>query len=238
MALTTTPRAEGTFALAFSSQTTSTKWAYQAVAVQGGSYYNLSAQALKADPAAASIFLRLSWYSSPDGSGAALDSVDSTHTLDSDEPAFRPLTTGSVQAPAEARSARIRLMLRPASAAATTVYFDAVTFLQTGPPTSPSPTSPPTATAGEASTPRPTPTEGGSSDLLPSPIAPLGDGSTPGTVGLANLRAEALPPALEPTATGVRSYDWAVALAVAVPLATITVAAGYERWQRLAGRDR
>ncbi len=157
MALTTTPRTQGTFALAFASQTSSTKWAYQAVALQGGSYYNLSAQALIADPAAAAVFLRLSWYSSPDGSGAALGSVDSTHTLNSDQPAFRPLTTGSVQAPAEARSARIRLMLRPASAAPTTVYFDAVTFLQTAPPTSSSPMSESTPTATPQPTPAPEP---------------------------------------------------------------------------------
>jgi hypothetical protein len=121
-------RFEGQFAAAFRSETNSTKWAYQTVTVQGGRAYIFSGYALKDDPAVAAAYLRLSWYASPDGSGQAIASADSTERLVDDSPEFRFLTTGAVVAPAEAASAKARLMLDPVGEAAAAVYFDAVTF--------------------------------------------------------------------------------------------------------------
>ena len=139
MARTGEVHGEGAFAAEFTSSTTSTKWMYQTVAVEGGAYYEAVAKALKDDPAAAAVFLRLSWYASEDASGQAIGTVDSTEVLETDWPEFRRLTTGPVGAPQEARSAKVRLMLRPASAAVATVYFDEVTFVPAGPPV-PAPT--------------------------------------------------------------------------------------------------
>jgi hypothetical protein len=139
---TSAARFEGQFAAALRSETSSTKWAYQTVTVQGGKAYILSGYSLKDDPAVAAAYLRLSWYASPDGSGQAIDSADSTEHLTDDSLEFRLLTTGAVVAPAEAASAKARLMLDPVDEAPAAVYFDAVTFEETA---LPEPTLSPTA---------------------------------------------------------------------------------------------
>jgi hypothetical protein len=160
LARTNTIRFEGRFAAAFTSQTGSTKWAYQVVKVQGGKAYALSGYALKDDPAVAAAFFRVSWYASPDGSRRAIDSADSTTYLTDDLPEFRFLTTGAVVAPAEAVSAKVRVMLDPTGDTAGTLYFDSLTFEETVLP-EPEPTPSPSATPrpavdGPASTARPT----------------------------------------------------------------------------------
>jgi hypothetical protein len=123
-----TARRDGQYAAAFTSRTTSTKWAFQTVAVEGGEAYVLSGYALKNDADVGAAYLRLSWYASPDGSGKAIASVDSTMRLTDDSLSFRFLSTGAVVAPAGAASAKVRLMLDPFSEAEGTVYFDDVSF--------------------------------------------------------------------------------------------------------------
>jgi hypothetical protein len=118
----------GQYAAAFTSRTTSTKWAFQTVAVEGGEAYVLSGYALKNDANVNAAYLRLSWYASPDGSGTAIDMVDSTTRLTDDSSDFRFLSTDAVVAPAEAASAKVRLMLDPLSEAEGTVYFDDISF--------------------------------------------------------------------------------------------------------------
>ncbi|MFQ5879649.1 MAG: hypothetical protein ACE5IZ_05710, partial [Dehalococcoidia bacterium] len=142
------PRAHGSFAAALSSNTTATKWIFQPVAVSPGAYYSLSALALKNDTNIQALFLRISWYPTADASGSLIKSDDSP-LLTSDSPSFQPLTTGPVQAPPDARSARVRLMLRPASSAPATAFSDHVQWQETTPPPAtpaPTPTSTPTAT--------------------------------------------------------------------------------------------
>jgi len=219
LARTNTARLEGQFAAALTSQTNSTKWAYQIIAVEGGRAYSLSAHALKADPAVAAAFLRLSWYANPDGSGQAIGSADSTTTLVVDSADFRFLTTEAVVAPDEAGSAKVRLMMDPASEALATVYFDAVTFEETA---LPEPTLSPTATPSDvvdeqtptptpstfvesASTPRterraiPAPT-GSAATPRPSPTSPTGAG-TPTPAVLGAVRAPATTATAAATAT-------------------------------------
>jgi hypothetical protein len=161
---------EGQFAAAFTSRTTSTKWAYQTVAVQGGEAYVLSGYALKNDANVAAAYLRLSWYASPDGSGRLIDNVDSTTRLTDDSPEFRFLTSGPVAAPAEAASAKVRLMLDPLSEMEGTVYFDAISFGETTMPPEPVETPGPSPTlassespAASAVAPAASPAEGGPS---------------------------------------------------------------------------
>jgi len=157
------PVRSGSRALALTSETTATKWAYQTVQVDGGEFYDASAFARYTNANVKAVFIRVSWYASADGGGQALSSVDSETVLNTTSPAFRPLTTGPVAAPASARSARVRLMLRPASGAQASAYFDDVAFAQTTPPpATPAPTAtatlPPGATtAPDTATPTPAP---------------------------------------------------------------------------------
>ncbi len=114
----------GHYSGAFSSDTASTKWAYQTVLLNGGDAYQFSAYLLLDDPGVSEAYLRISWYASADGSGAALASTDSTTHLTDLDPSFRFLTTDAVVAPETARSARLRVMLAPASDAHATIYVD------------------------------------------------------------------------------------------------------------------
>ena len=157
------PVRSGSRALALTSETTATKWAFQTVQVDGGEFYQASAFARYTDADVKAVFIRVSWYASADGGGQALSSVDSETVLNTASPAFRALTTGPVAAPTDARSARVRLMLRPASGAQASAYFDDVAFAETSPPpATPTPTAtdtlPPGATAApDTATPTPTP---------------------------------------------------------------------------------
>jgi len=158
------PVHSGSRALALTSETTATKWAYQTVHVDAGQIYHASAFARYTDADVKAVFVRVSWYASADGSGQALSSVDSETALNTPSLTFRALTTGPTAAPANARSARVRLMLRPASGARASAYFDDVAFAETSPPPAtqvPTATAtlPPGATAApQTATPTPTPT--------------------------------------------------------------------------------
>ncbi len=133
MSASSAVRAEGERSAALVSRTESTKWLYQTVSVKGGAYYRLQAKALKNDPRVRETLLRISWYESADGSGRQMDTADSK-ALAGDAPRFVSLDTGPVQAPPEARSAKIRLLIRPASAARAVVYFDDVRFEEAAAP--------------------------------------------------------------------------------------------------------
>jgi len=168
MAVTSAPRFQGSYALRLTSESNSTKWAFQNVNVQGGAFYRATAMALKSDPGVDAVFLRVSWYDSDDASGESLESADSLTRLESDSKSFRLLDTGPVQAPPEARTARIRLMVRPQSGEHAEAFFDNVTFGQTTVPSAsplPTVTKPATPTATPASSGTPSPT------ITPTPVA-------------------------------------------------------------------
>jgi len=128
-------RRSGSFAGAFSSSTDPTKWVYQPLLVDPGRSYAFHGFVLKNGVSGSTVFLRISWYSSPDASGSSFASVDSPEFLSGSDPSFRYLSTGSVTAPGEARSARARIVLVPAPAAPETIYLDDFTLEETAPPT-------------------------------------------------------------------------------------------------------
>jgi hypothetical protein len=214
-------RTEGERGLVLTSDTTATKWAYQTVSAQPGAYYEASVQAF-AGPGAESAFLRLSWYASADGTGQAIASIDSLDAaVQATAGAFRRLTTGPVQAPADANSVKLRLMLRPASGEPAAAYFDDAQFG----PTEPAPGET-VRVAGRA------PAFGSEDASLAEVAAPDGlapGRETPGT--LANVKP-ARPGAQPPASAREGRDDWAILLAIATVLVAIALTAGHWFWQR------
>ncbi len=126
IAATDTASVAGELAQQFVSRTSSTKWAYQAVTDEAGRVYELAGFAAigDGDPEA---FLRVSWYRSLDATGPAIATEDSPSASPATA-AFQRLTTGPIEAPAGAGSAKLRLMLRPPGATTAIAYFDALSF--------------------------------------------------------------------------------------------------------------
>jgi len=118
---------KGNFSLRLTSDSPSTKWAYQTVTVEGGEVYELAGYALKNDPNVEALWLRISWYATDDGSGQAIAYHDSP-ALSEDGPQFRFLSTGPVTAPQGAKTAKVRLMLRPRSSVFAQAHFDEISF--------------------------------------------------------------------------------------------------------------
>jgi len=214
----TDPRTEGARALAFTSRTGSTKWAYQMVLVDPSVYYQAVAQALVPGGGVKDVFLRVSWYESEDGSGEALGSADSPAAVPSG--GFQTISTGRIRAPSEARSAKVRLMVRPASESEVTVYFDAVEFRAAGVSTGS-----PLVPADGAS-----PSPEGMEHAAPTVLGAL---FTP--VVLSNVQAPDAPPAVGVAAGGGEKGALFIALAVGAPLLAIAVV-GVLRLRRPGGR--
>jgi hypothetical protein len=225
MAATSTLHSGGGRAAALTSRTGSTKWLFQTVSVRGGSHYRLRAMALKDDIAVREALLRVSWYASADGSGGQLSTADSP-PLTADSPRFVALDTGAVQAPAEARSARVRLLLRPLSGAPATVYFDDVSFRETAAPS---------AAAAPAASEGGTGGAGGPDSPGVASARQEVAGMRAGPSTLANVRApraEGAPPA------GAGRPLWPVLLALGVPAAGLALMGAHARRSRLAGGNK
>jgi hypothetical protein len=178
----------GVHAASLLSLTDSTKWVHQAAAVTGGRWYRFSAWAMR-ESGDGEMFLRLSWYASSDGSGTAIDQVDSLTTTS--VVTWTMLDTGPVRAPAGAHSVRARLMLRP-SGPMSAAFDDASLVEVEAPP--PTPTA--TATATRAA-PSATPTR------TPGP-ANHGSASPPGSAGTSAPRGIAGPAAPATSGTTIR----------------------------------
>ncbi len=130
----------GSFAGAFFSSSDSTKWVYQTVAVTPRAWYEFAAFVHMNDPDVAAAFLRVSWYTSADASGSAVDSVDSVTVLDDESTQYRRLSTGAVQAPPGVHSANVRVLLRPRSSAGAVIYIDDASFRPSTPDSAALPT--------------------------------------------------------------------------------------------------
>ena len=163
------------------------------------------------------LLLRISWYPTDNGDGSAIDSADSTATVTGAPAGFRLLDTGSVQAPADARSARIRLLMRPTSAAPTRAFFDGAQFVPASALSSPTQG----ATNASGSTAHP----GGSSAITPSTSAPavLGAVSTPVRLTNAEPAVNSQP---VPVHSSGSSKDWLLALALLLPVGGIAAVLG------------
>ncbi len=154
--LSTGDSAAGTFAACLESETTSTKWLYQVVSVEPGGWYTGMAKARILGGGSASI--RVSWYASADGTGAQLSQNESDLA---DSGSWTEIATGPIQAPANAYSARFRLVLQPSGTGS--ACFDDAIF---------------TTSQAPAPTALPTPDEA-PVVLVPGPTAKAGATSTP-----------------------------------------------------------
>lgn len=135
---------EGHHAATLTSETDSTKWIYQAVRVNPGTWYEAAAVG-RVSIGSGEVFIRLSWYESEDGTGTAIEHADSESTASR---SWQRLTVRA-QAPGAANSVRVRLVLRPGGHCMGA--FDAVTFAATSAPAQaaePTATAPATAAAG------------------------------------------------------------------------------------------
>ncbi|MFH1485865.1 MAG: hypothetical protein ABIH46_07330, partial [Chloroflexota bacterium] len=163
------PVRSGSCAAAFTSITASTKWIFQTVAVQPGEWYSFSGFAYKNDFNVTSVYLRLSWYASRDGSGRQLSYDDSLTVLTNNETRYLLLTTGPVLAPGDARSARTRIMLDPLSDKYAIAFFDDIAFTDAEAPPTPTTTVTPTCTASPTATATASPIPTHTSTASPTP---------------------------------------------------------------------
>lgn len=136
---TVSPGLDGTGRAALlTSSTDSTKYAFETVTIEPGAWYAARAS-LRPSGDASAAWLRVAWYASTDGSGSQLAVADSNLVTTRD--VTGTATLAASQAPSTARSARVRVMLRPASASAAAVVADDITFATTGAPiATPAPT--------------------------------------------------------------------------------------------------
>ena len=151
--------------------------------------------------------------------------------LAEDSPEFVALDTGPIRAPPEARSAKVRLLLRPTSTTSAVVYFDDVRFEGTAAP-------PAEGDSGGGQQVRSATEDGdGMATVNAQQVASAEVlGVWTGPAALANVRQEQQQSATL-TASGGRPL-WPLLLAFGVPAAGLTVMAGSAwRGARLAERN-
>ncbi len=122
------PTHSGAGAAMLSSNTTSTKWAYQVVAIDPTKAYEFNGY-VRPSSGVKSAYLRISWYEASDGGGSAISTDDSTKLSGANEYSY--VTTGGIAPPPTAHSARLRVMLAPDSASTATVHLDDLSFVLT-----------------------------------------------------------------------------------------------------------
>ena len=129
---------DGARAAALTSQGAATAWLHQSFAVEGGRWYEAGGR-LRAVSNASSARIRVAWYASDDASGSQLSTTDSGE-LGGVSDAFASVTTGAIRAPEDARSAQLRVMLRPAGETPAVLLADDLSFARTAPPPAPADT--------------------------------------------------------------------------------------------------
>lgn len=174
----------GKWSATLSSTTSSTKWLSQVVTVVGGGWYDFRAVARTENVEA---FLRVSWYTSEDGSGSQLDASDGSSTSSG---SWSALDTGPIQAPPASNSARVKLMLRPNATSGRAIFDDAWFAPAEAPPATATPAPHETSTASPTTARTKTPTR------TPTPKRSSGSGaaatktpSSPGASGSGNRAA-------------------------------------------------
>jgi|GEM_PF-1649612 len=202
-------------ALVLRATSGSTAWVEQAVTVAPGSWYAASATLAPVEGVRAA-WVRIAWYASDDASGAQM-STDDSEAISVAGLAIvvapgASVSTGAVQAPSTARSARVRILLQPSTDSGAALAISEVAFeASQKPPPAPTPTPTPTATVVPTTAPSSTPaaaaTSNGSSSPPPHAPAPLGSAVTADLEGQAWLRiTEVMPDPIQPGRDA--DYEW------------------------------
>jgi hypothetical protein len=126
LSLVTSPVQSGARAGQLSSNTDSTKWAYQTIQVDASRVYEFAGY-VGSDAGVGRAYLRISWYASADGSGAAISTTDSTDEIGAGT-GLTYLTTGPVTPPPGAQSANARVLMTPLGATAAAIILDDLWF--------------------------------------------------------------------------------------------------------------
>ena len=127
-------------------------WLHQSFAVEGGGWYEAAGRLWPGSNAGLAR-IRVAWYASEDASGAQIATADSEE-LNGAGDAFAAVSSGAIRAPVEARSAQLRIMLRPAGEAPAVLRADDVSFASAAAP-QPEPTPAPVEATAEAPSPTP-----------------------------------------------------------------------------------
>jgi len=192
-----------------------TAWVQQGVTVAPGAWYQAAARLTPVEGVRAA-WVRIAWYASHDASGAQIETDDSDSVAGDGSLAIVVagglVSTGPVEVPAGAHSAKIRILLQPENEAGAAVIIEAVAFeiaQKPAPPVvSPSPTPGSTRTPSPTSTPSAAaalatpPPGGGSPPSSPPPAIAAGD-----LAAQASLRiTEAMPDPIQPGRDA--DYEW------------------------------
>ncbi len=161
------PVHSGAYALRVTNDSASSYGFQQAIAnLEGGMFYEISGFGTSDDVNADAYFLRVAWYSSADASGTQLSQPNDTNKAANADGQWAQFDQ-IVQAPASAKSAKIRAVLTSKTAGVpASAYFDDIAFQESEAPT-PTPTDSPTPTP----IPRPTPTATPAPRHTPTPTA-------------------------------------------------------------------
>lgn len=138
--------------------------------LEGGMFYEASVYAATTSTNVSAYFIRVAWYSSSDGTGSQMQAPNDSEKEN--------LLTGewtllsqTVQAPVDAKSAKLRLVFNTTSSGSFGfVYFDDVVFREVSETPTPTPTPAPTKSPSPAPTKTPTPTPMTTSTPEPTPI--------------------------------------------------------------------
>ena len=142
----------GSRAAALTSDDAAIAWLHQSFAVEGGGWYEAAGRLWPGSNAGLAR-IRVAWYASEDASGAQIATADSEE-LNGAGDAFAAVSSGAIRAPVEARSAQLRIMLRPAGEAPAVLRADDVSFASAAAP-QPEPTPAPVEATAEAPSPTP-----------------------------------------------------------------------------------
>lgn len=127
--------------------------------IEGGMFYQVSGFGKSSDSSIASLFIRVAWYASADGSGTQLASPNDTDSIGAGND-WTNFSSGIIQAPSTANSAKVRLVLTSKTVGQTaSAFFDDVFFQESVAPTAVTTTNPPTQTLTTTPTKTLTPTK-------------------------------------------------------------------------------
>jgi hypothetical protein len=184
------------------SSTASTKWAYQPVRIDPAKTYEF--QGHVATDGEVEAYLRVSWYASSDASGSALSSIDSLSRVGAGS-GFTHLTTGAIAPPQDAHSARLRVMLAPASESMASIFMDDFSFgITTAPPSTRTPVPEPAET-GQAQVAGATATRVPPGSTTPPSVSPQAISTRQGSTPSASPSGTATSDSGQAAAVGTRS---------------------------------